>query len=65
MLHNPWIFLNGMKHTRMTIMNLSWDIMSDLLVRAIGLFYFREQITRTKLLGVGFALTAAFLFSVS
>jgi len=61
----PWIFLKGMSYSGMTVMNLSWDIMSDILVTSVGLFYFREQLTKTKLLAVGFALMAAFLFVYS
>ena len=59
----PWLFLKGLNYTGMTVMNLSWDMMSDILVTAVGLFYFREKLTNTKLLAVGFALLAAFLFT--
>jgi hypothetical protein len=61
----PWIFLKGMNYTGMTVMNLSWDMMSDILVTIVGLFYFREKLNGTKILAVGFALIAAFLFAVS
>jgi hypothetical protein len=59
----PWIFLKGIGYSGMTVMNLSWDMMSDILVTVVGLFYFREKLSGTKLLGVGFALLAVFLFS--
>ena len=61
----PWIFLKGMSYTGMTVMNLSWDMMSDILVTIVGLFYFREKLNGTKMLAVGFALIAAFLFAYS
>lgn len=59
----PWLFLKGITYSGMTVMNLSWDILSDIIVTVVGLFYFREQLSGTKLLGVGFAFIALFLFS--
>jgi len=41
------------------------DMMSDILVTIVGLFYFREKLNGTKMLAVGFALIAAFLFAYS
>jgi multidrug transporter EmrE-like cation transporter len=61
----PWFFLTGMNYTGMTVMNLSWDMISDILVTIVGLFYFREKLNGTKMLAVGFSLIAVFLFSYS
>jgi multidrug transporter EmrE-like cation transporter len=61
----PWIFLNGLNYTGMTVMNLTWDLTSSIIVAFVGLLFFREKLTQTKLLGVGFALIAAFLFAYS
>jgi hypothetical protein len=61
----PWLFLKGINYTGMTVMNLSWDLTSDILVTIVGLFYFREKLNGTKILAVGFAMIAAFLFSIS
>jgi multidrug transporter EmrE-like cation transporter len=61
----PWIFLKGMNYTGMTVMNLTWDLTSSIIVTFVGLLFFREKLTQTKLLGVGFALIAAFLFAYS
>jgi multidrug transporter EmrE-like cation transporter len=33
-------------------MNLLWDVMSDVIVTAIGLFYFSEKLTKFKRAGV-------------
>lgn len=48
----PWIFLSSLKFQTMTVMNLTWDLMSDLLVTAVGLFYFGEKLGPVKTLGV-------------
>ena len=60
----PWIFLNGLNYTSMTVLNLSWDLFSDILVTFSGLFYFRETLTQYKLFGVLFAILSIILFAV-
>jgi len=48
----PWIFLTSLKFETMTVMNLTWDLMSDILVTAVGLYYFGEKLGPVKTLGV-------------
>jgi multidrug transporter EmrE-like cation transporter len=60
----PWIFLKGLNFTSMTVLNLSWDLLSDILVTVSGLLYFRESLTEYKLIGVLFALLAITLFAL-
>lgn len=48
----PWIFLSAMKSESMTVMNLFWDLTSDVLVSAIGIFYFREKIGLVRSIGL-------------
>lgn len=59
----PWVFLTALKYENMTIMNLLWDVMSDLMVTGTGLFVFKEKITQIQMLGVGFALVAIVLLT--
>ncbi len=59
----PWIFFNGLTFTSMTVLNLSWDLLSDILVTLSGVLYFRESLTEYKLVGVLFALVAITLFA--
>jgi hypothetical protein len=40
----PWIFLSSLSGSSLTIMNLMWDLTSDIMVTLVGLFYFREKI---------------------
>ena len=48
----PWIFLSSLGGSSLTIMNLMWDLTSDIMVTLVGLFYFREQIGRVRLIGL-------------
>jgi hypothetical protein len=60
----PWIFLKGLSFTSMTVLNLSWDLLSDILVTLCGLFYFRESLTNYKMFGVFFAIISIILFGL-
>jgi multidrug transporter EmrE-like cation transporter len=59
----PHVFLAAMKYENMTVMNLLWDVISDVLVTASGLFFFKETVTPIKLMGVAFAFMAIILLS--
>lgn len=48
----PMILLSAMKYETLTIMNLIWNILSDLSVTALGLMYFKEQVSPSKLIGI-------------
>jgi multidrug transporter EmrE-like cation transporter len=59
----PLLFLESLRYESMTVMNILWDIMSDLTVTFIGLFYFKERLTTLKMLGLSFAFVAIVLLS--
>jgi multidrug transporter EmrE-like cation transporter len=59
----PWVFLSALKYENMTIMNLLWDVMSGLMVTGTGLYFFNEKISRTQMIGIGFALVAIVLLT--
>jgi multidrug transporter EmrE-like cation transporter len=59
----PWIFLQSLKLESLTVMNLLWDVMSDVIVTLIGLFYFGETLTMSKKLGVVLSLVSVFLLT--
>jgi multidrug transporter EmrE-like cation transporter len=52
----PWIFLSALKFETMTVMNFTWDLMSDILVTIVGIYYFGEKLGPVKTLGVCTAL---------
>lgn len=61
----PWLFYSALDHTTMTVMNLLWDVLSDIMVTASGLFFFKEKLSFKKHLGVMFAMMAVFLLGSS
>jgi drug/metabolite transporter (DMT)-like permease len=59
----PLIFLESLQFESMTVMNILWDLMSDLMVTISGLLYFKEKISSLKMLGLAFAFIAIALLS--
>lgn len=48
----PWIFLESMKYETLVVMNLLWDVISDVLVTIVGLFFYGEKLGVYKSMGV-------------
>ena len=59
----PWIFLQSLRLESMIVMNLLWDLISDVLVTANGIIYFKETLSHTKAFGVAFSLIGMYLLS--
>ena len=59
----PLLFLESLKYNSLTVMNLLWDVMSDVLVTAVGLYYFSEKLTRFKKAGVILSLVSIVLLT--
>lgn len=51
----PLIFLKSLNYEGLTVMNLIWDLASDIMVTFLGLLWFKERLPTTKLWGVIFA----------
>jgi drug/metabolite transporter (DMT)-like permease len=60
---HPFIFLKALKYESMTVMNLLFDVISDISVTIMGLFYFKEEISKMKLVGIFFAFIGIVLLS--
>jgi drug/metabolite transporter (DMT)-like permease len=60
----PWIFLSSLKYESLIVMNLMWDVLSDILVTFVGLVYFREKIGPYKTLGVILSFVSITLLSM-
>ncbi len=59
----PLIFLESLKFQSLTVMNLLWDVMSDVVVTTIGLFYFGEKLTIYKKIGVFLSMLSIILLT--
>jgi drug/metabolite transporter (DMT)-like permease len=59
----PLFFLKSLEYETMTVMNILWDLISDILVTASGLLYFKEKLSPIKQLALVFAFISIVLFS--
>lgn len=57
------IFYNSMKYTTLTVLNVLWDLLSDVFVSIVGIFIFRESISTTKLLGIALSFVSIYLLN--
>jgi drug/metabolite transporter (DMT)-like permease len=60
----PWIFLSSLRFESLIVMNLMWDLISDILVTATGFLYFKEKIGPYKTLGVMLSFASIVLMSM-
>jgi multidrug transporter EmrE-like cation transporter len=60
---SPFLLLSALRQETLTIMNLVWDLTSDLIVTLIGLLVFGETISPVKGLGVATSFLALSLMS--
>ncbi len=59
------LFGVAMSFTGIAVMNLMWDLISNILVTATGLLWFGESVGRYKRAGIVFAFIALTLLSIS
>jgi len=59
----PWIFAEALKFESLTVMNLLWDLISDVLVTLTGLYFFNETLSPTKIAGVFLSVISIFLLT--
>jgi multidrug transporter EmrE-like cation transporter len=59
----PLLFLQSLNHNSLTVMNLLWDVMSDVSVSVIGLFYFKEKLNNLKKAGVLLSIISIILLT--
>jgi multidrug transporter EmrE-like cation transporter len=60
----PVLFYLSLQYETLTVMNLLWDVISDVIITCIGIFYFKEKIGPYKKLGVIFSLISIVLLSL-
>lgn len=57
------IFYNSMKYTTLTVLNVMWDLLSDIFVTLYGIFIFRENISTKKMFGIILSFISIYLLS--
>ena len=59
----PLIFLHTLSQSTLTVMNLLWNVSSDVMVTLTGLYYFNEKINEVNKLGILLSFIAMFLLA--
>ena len=59
------IFYTGLKSTPMSLLNLSWNLISNIIITIIGIYYFKENISNLETYGLLFGLFSLFLFGIA
>ncbi len=60
-----YMFYYGLKYSGMGILNLTWNLISNILITIIGIFYFKENINNLETYGILFAVFSLFLFGLA
>ena len=57
------IFYNSMKYTTLTVLNVLWDLLSDIFVSIVGIVILGENVSPTKLLGIVLSFISIYLLN--
>ena len=58
------LFYYGLRTTTMTVLNITWNLFSNILVTLMGIFYFKEKFNGLKLLEILMGISSIMLFSL-
>lgn len=58
------IFYYGLGKTSMSVLNITWNLISNVIVTLVGIYYFKEHITNLKYVALLFAFASIGLFAV-
>jgi drug/metabolite transporter (DMT)-like permease len=61
----PVLFYMSLQYESLAVMNLLWDVISDVIVTLIGLFIFQEKLGPYKKAGVIFSFFSILLMSLN
>jgi len=59
----PFLFFSSLNVESMAVMNIMWDLLSDVFVTASAIYVFNEKISYTKFLGMLLAMVSMFLLT--
>jgi multidrug transporter EmrE-like cation transporter len=60
----PIVFYSGLGFESMTILNVLWDVLSDIIVAAIGIYLFDEKLTTQQCIGLAFCMAGIVLLGM-
>jgi hypothetical protein len=59
----PYIFLKALGYETMTVVNLIWNLMSNVIVTLMGVFWFGESIKGLRWVAIGMSLVSLTIFA--
>lgn len=62
---DPYILLQSLKYENLSIMNLFWNLLSNIFVTVIGVFVFKEKISKFKTVGIFLGLISIGIMAYS
>jgi drug/metabolite transporter (DMT)-like permease len=57
------LFYKALDYTGLVVMNILWDVTSDVLVSAIGFLFFKEALSNSQVLGLLLGVVSILLMS--
>jgi uncharacterized membrane protein len=60
----PLVFYSGLSYGSMSILNILWDVISDIIVLAIGIFVFDEIFSLQQAVGILFCFLGIILLKI-
>jgi drug/metabolite transporter (DMT)-like permease len=57
------VFYKSLDYSSLVVMNMLWDVASDILVSLVGFLFFKEVLTKSQIAGVLFGIISIFLLS--
>jgi len=58
------LFYKGLQSTQMGVLNLTWNLFSNIAIVIVGLYYYKESVTHYDMYGILFGLFAIGLFGM-
>jgi len=59
------LFYLGLFKTPLVLLNIYWDLISDILITLLAFFYFKEKLSFLKMVGLIFASISIIIFTIA
>ena len=59
-----WLTFIGLRYTSLTILNMQWNIMSNIIVTIAGFLYFNEVHSTYEIIGLTFGFISIMILSI-
>jgi multidrug transporter EmrE-like cation transporter len=59
----PVLFLKSLDYEGLAVMNMTWDLLSDVFVTILAIYFFQEKITTKKFAGILLSILSIYLLT--